>query len=81
MFIPSFDEITEITDSRYSLVMLIAKRAREIIDGSEVLVDGVDEDTNPVTVAFREVMDKDIVFADPNSAHNGIPVEEDVDNE
>ncbi|NLY20235.1 MAG: DNA-directed RNA polymerase subunit omega [Tissierellia bacterium] len=81
MFIPSFDEITEITDSRYSLVMLIAKRAREIIDGSEVLVNGVDEDTNPVTVAFREVMDRSIVFADPSDSNSMIQVEEVVENE
>lgn len=41
-------------NSRYSIVMAAAKRAREIIDGSEpmVIVKGVDK---PLTVAIDEM--------------------------
>ena len=43
-----------VVNSRYSIVMAAAKRAREIIDGSEpmVIVKGVDK---PLTVAIDEM--------------------------
>ena len=34
----SIDELNDMVDSRYSLVTIISKRARQIIDGSEPLV-------------------------------------------
>lgn len=38
MLYPSMTELTEMVDSRYSLVIATAKRAREIEAGDEVLV-------------------------------------------
>ena len=49
-------------NSRYSIVMAAAKRAREIIDGSEpmVIVKGVDK---PLTVAIDEMNQSKIKIA------------------
>ena len=38
MIEPSINELDKMVDSRYSLVCAVAKRAREIADGSEPLV-------------------------------------------
>ncbi len=68
MIIPSFYEIEEITDSRYALVMLVAKRARQIVDGAEPIVEEEeDEEENAVTLAIKEVLDGDITFGEPMS--------------
>lgn len=60
MIIPSFSEIKKVTNDRYGLVILTAKRARKIVDGAEPLVKT--NNHNPVTIAIEEVLDRDIVF-------------------
>lgn len=65
MLIPSFEEVREITHSRYELVNLIAKRARLIVAGNPPLEET--DEINPVTVAMEEVMRKDICFGEPMS--------------
>lgn len=65
MRIPSFKEIEKITDSRYELVMLVAKRARKIVQGEEPLVKTTD--ANPVSIAIDEVLDEKIIFNEPMS--------------
>ncbi len=50
---PSINLLQEKTDSRYSLVILTAKRARDIIDGSPVLTE--EESERPISQAAREV--------------------------
>ncbi len=50
---PSVNKLQEKTDSRYSLVMLTAKRARDIIDGKPVLTE--EESERPVSQAAKEV--------------------------
>ena len=50
---PPIDEICEKVDSRYTLVVASAKRARELIDGSKPLVDP--KDRKPVSVAVDEI--------------------------
>ena len=39
MLYPAVNELNKLTDSRYTLVVLTAKRARDIIDGKPVLTD------------------------------------------
>ncbi|MGL4484670.1 MAG: DNA-directed RNA polymerase subunit omega, partial [Anaerovoracaceae bacterium] len=52
MLYPSIDEIKKKTDTRYTLVVLAAKRARDLIDGKPVLMEGRDlESDKPVTIA------------------------------
>ncbi len=60
MFSPSLDELSRIGDSRYTLVMLTAKRARQIIDGSEPLIET--ESKKPVTIAIEEALDGKITY-------------------
>ncbi len=42
-----------VVSSRYSIVMATSKRARQIIDGSETLVDGTGK--KPLSVAVEEL--------------------------
>ena len=65
MYIPSFYELEQVTDSRYSLVVLVSKRARKIVEGSDPLIETLD--TKPVSVAMEEVMDGAIVYGDSMS--------------
>lgn len=45
---------TKVVNSRYSIVMATAKRAREIIDGAEPLVDTKDGE-KPLPIAIDEL--------------------------
>ena len=45
---------TKVVNSRYSIVMATAKRAREIIDGSMALV-GIKGNEKPLSVALDEL--------------------------
>ncbi|NLK42812.1 MAG: DNA-directed RNA polymerase subunit omega [Tissierellia bacterium] len=64
MLNPSFNELAEKGDSRYTLVMLIAKRARRIIDGAEPLVKTTSK--KPVSIALEEVLEGKITYERPN---------------
>lgn len=48
----SVDELIDMVDSRYSLVTVVSRRARQIIDGSEVLVKTTT--IKPVAIAIEE---------------------------
>jgi DNA-directed RNA polymerase subunit omega len=50
---PSVNKLQEKTDSRYSLVILAAKRARDIIEGKPVLTE--EESERPVSQAAKEI--------------------------
>ena len=50
---PTVKELLTKVDNRFELVVVTAKRARQIADGSEVLTD-VDEEA-PVTLAANEI--------------------------
>lgn len=61
MLYPSINEIRKKADSRYTLVILAAKRARDIIDGKPVLIE--DSDTErPVSVAANEIAEDYITY-------------------
>lgn len=53
MIRPSLDELISKVDSRYTLVVLAAKRARKLMEGAEKLVDA--KSTKPVMVALEEI--------------------------
>lgn len=68
MIIPSFGEIDKIAKSRYSLVMLVSGRARELVAGDEPLID---TDLNkPVSVAMEETMEGAVTFAGEEEAES-----------
>ena len=63
MLKPSINEVLDKIDNRYYLVGTVAKRAREIIDGSEVYVTTKNRDNNkPVTIDTQEVADEKITY-------------------
>lgn len=71
MLNPSINELLEKVDSRYTLVVATAKRAREIIDGSEKLIEL--SSNKPVTIATNEIIADKIKYArveDKNSVEN-----------
>lgn len=57
---PELDKILEKVDCRYTLVVEVAKRARQLIDGSEPLTAEVDP--NPVTQAVNEVYEDKVTY-------------------
>ncbi len=50
---PTTAELLTKTDSKFRLVIATAKRARQIANGSNTLVDS--EETSPVTLAAEEI--------------------------
>ena len=62
---PSVNKLQEKTDSRYSLVMLTAKRARDIVDGKPALTE--EECEKPVSQAAREIADDMITYVRPEA--------------
>lgn len=63
MLNPSFQELGEKGDSRYTLVMLTAKRARKLIDGAKPLLDTKLE--KEVSIALEEVLEGAITYTRP----------------
>ncbi|MDR1815548.1 MAG: DNA-directed RNA polymerase subunit omega [Clostridiales Family XIII bacterium] len=60
---PSITEIKEKADSRYTLVIMAAKRARDLIEGKPALVE---TDPNvPLSVAAKEILDGEITYKRP----------------
>jgi len=58
-----------IVNSRYSIVMATAKRARQIIDGSEpMVVDAIDK---PLSIAIEELYEAKVkIISDEETADN-----------
>lgn len=60
MLNPSVNALLEKVDSRYTLVVATAKRAREIINGSERLTKV--NSNKPVTIATHEIANDKITY-------------------
>ena len=69
MLYPSINEIRKKADSRYTLVILAAKRARDIIDGKPIATD-VDID-RPVSIAAHEIAEDLITYRRPEETPEG----------
>lgn len=50
---PAIGELCEKVDSRYTLVVEAAKRARELVSGAQPLIEA--KDMKPVSVAVEEI--------------------------
>lgn len=57
---PALEDLLDKADSKYTLAVLAAKRAREIIQGSEMLVDR--KSSKPVSIALEEIAKRKITF-------------------
>ena len=66
MLYPSINEIRKKVDSRYTLVILAAKRARDIIDGKPILTE-VDIE-RPVSLAAHEIAEDLITYKREDNA-------------
>lgn len=60
---PSVNTLNDKTDSRYSLVMLAAKRARDLVDGKRAITE--EESERPVSQAAKEIADDLISYSRP----------------
>lgn len=63
MLKPPINELIDITGSRYALVICVSKRARQIIDGDDILVKA--KIIKPVSVATQELYDGKIECVKP----------------
>lgn len=61
MLYPSINLLREKVDSKYTLVAMASKRARDIIDGKPILAD-VDID-RPVSIAANEIAEDLITYS------------------
>jgi len=62
MLKPSINDVLNKIDNRYYLVVTVAKRAREIIDGSPTYVNTKAEDSKPVSLASQEITQDKITY-------------------
>lgn len=62
MLKPSINEVLDKIDNRYYLVGTVAKRAREIVDGSESYVDSKVNKGRPVMLATEEIAEGKITY-------------------
>lgn len=60
MIYPSIDELSSKADSKYTLAVLAAKRARELLKGSKPLVHS--ESPRVVTIALEEIAQGKITY-------------------
>ncbi|WP_026893916.1 DNA-directed RNA polymerase subunit omega [Clostridiisalibacter paucivorans] len=61
MVSPSIDELLEKVDSRYTLIMMVSKRARQLVEHNTELVD----ETKPVILALKEVAEDKVNYTRP----------------
>lgn len=60
MINPSIVNLLSKVDNRYTLIVLTARRARQLIDGDEPKVNI--ESTKPVTIAINEIYQNKITY-------------------
>ncbi len=59
MINPILPVLLDKVDSKYSLVVAVAKRARQIVDGQSVLVEA--NSIKPVSIAMQEILEGKIL--------------------
>jgi len=52
---PNILQLLEKADCRYTLVVEVSKRARQLVDGIQPLIDAKDKENMPVSIAVDEV--------------------------
>lgn len=65
MINPSIVNLLKNVDNRYTLVVMTAKRARQLIDGAKPIID-VDS-SKPVTIAINEIYEERISYENTKS--------------
>jgi DNA-directed RNA polymerase subunit omega len=70
MIYPSPDKLDSLEDGKYALVIVVAKRARQIKDGARIFVPK--ESTNPLTTALEEIAEDKIIMKQ-TLIHDDVP--------
>ncbi len=63
MLKPPINELIDIAGSRYALVILTSRRARQIIDGAELKIDNV-QIKKPMSIATQELYEHKLEIID-----------------
>ena len=63
---PPIDEIKQKADSRYTLVIMAAKRARDLVSGKPSLV--TIDNYVPISIAAEEIVQDEITYRRPSQA-------------
>lgn len=64
MIYPSRDEMEKHMDSKYSLVIAVSKRAKQLKEGAPKLIDT--KSTNPITIALEEIAAGKLRIVEPS---------------
>ena len=67
---PKTEDLLKKVDNRYELVIAISRRGRQIIDGSEPMVDVNEEEKNELTVAALELEKSKFDVEEPEDVDN-----------
>ena len=59
---PTLESLMEKVDSKYTLVTLAAKRARELTDGEPCLAESTHATDKPVSLAFYEIAEGEVTY-------------------
>ena len=76
---PPINVIKEKADSRYTLVVMAAKRARDLIEGKPVLIDT--QNVVPISIAAEEIVEDKITYRKLAEAMEGMVSEEEIADE
>jgi DNA-directed RNA polymerase subunit omega len=69
MIYPTLSSLLEKVDSKYTLVVAVSKRARQLVDGQPKLTK-VDSN-KPVTIAINEINDNKITYERNTQENSG----------
>ena len=59
---PPMNELLEKVDCRYTLVVMAAKRARQLVAGDAPLIETKEEDKKPVSLAVEEIYEDKVTY-------------------
>ena len=68
---PSILQLLEKADCRYTLVIEVSKRARQLVDKVQPLIDEPDKENMPLSIAVDEVNRGLIYYERPEEDNNG----------
>ena len=68
---PSLEELEKIIGLRFSVVMAVAKRARQLTDGARTYYKG--ENNNPLTIATNELSKGSVVCVPKEEGYFELP--------
>lgn len=77
MIYPSGDKIEKQVDSKYSLVIAVSQRAKQLKEGARKLVET--RSTNPITIALEEIAAGKILVTTPSVAETAARLKRETD--